>query len=580
MNEIQARLAALRAKLSERGMAACLMPTSGPHGPEYLTPHHRARQYFSGFTGSAGTLLVTAAEAFLWTDGRYFLQAEQELASTGITLMRMGEPDVPSLEDYFLEHLAGQTVGVDGACLPARDALRYSQIVRLRCEDLAQGLWQGRPPLSAAPAYALPLEYAGVSAAKKLHALRSLLLQQGCRAHIISALCDIAWLLNLRGSDIPHTPVPLCFCAVEQSAVYLFMDAAKAAPALTHLRQAGVTLLPYAAIYTFAKRYGAGDALLIDAGTLDYNLFCALREGGAALRDAEQPPIPYKKMIKNAAELAALRQAHLYDGIALVRFMRWVQTNAGQVTELSAARKLNALRLACPGCVDISFDTICAYGPHGAIVHYSATAQSDSPLLPQGLLLVDSGGQYQGATTDVTRTLALGVVTPEQKKHYTLVLRGMLALQCARFAPGADGAQLDRLAREPLQQQGLDYKHGTGHGVGAMLSVHEPPVSIAAGRASVPFLPGMVVSDEPGVYIENSHGIRIENQLECVAEGGMLAFAPLTLAPIDTAPIDPAYFTSEDAARLNAYHAKVYAALSPHLNAEECAWLQGATRPI
>ena len=596
MQIIEQRLAALRAKMREAGYAGYYVPTDDFHLSEYVGAHFKARAYLSGFTGSAGTLVVLEHEAALWVDGRYFLQGEQQLAGTPIVLQRSGEEGVPTLLAYLEEKMPeGGVLGMDGRTVPAATGRQFEKALAKKGvslavdRDLIGEIWPDRPPLSEKPAWVLDVKYAGQEAQEKLAAVRAAMAKQGAPVHVLTSLDDIAWLFNLRGDDVAYNPVVLCYAVIESERAYLFADAAKLdASVRGHLASLGIEVQPYDAVYAFVSRYGAGTKVLLSESRVNYALFASLLKAGATIVEAENPTTRMKA-VKNPVELENLRAAHLKDGIAMVRFMRYLKENIGKtpMTELSAAEYLAALRRAQDGNLGLSFETICGYGPHGAIVHYSATPESNVPLEPHGLLLVDSGGQYYEGTTDITRTFALGPLTEEEKRHFAMVLRSMLSLAAARFPSGVRGANLDVLARMPLWEAGLDYKHGTGHGVGYLLNVHEGPNSFRWQNAasSAVLEAGMVTTDEPGIYIAGKYGIRLENELVCCkAEkneyGQFLCFAPLTCVPIDLDAVDPNLLSADDRMRLNAYHAMVYETLAPHLEPEERTWLLGYTRAI
>ena len=580
-----------------RNIDAYLVPTSDFHASEYVGEYFKAREYCSGFTGSAGTLVVTRQEAGLWTDGRYFLQAEVQLAGSGITLYKMDMPGVPTIEAFLLERLPFNGVlGADGRTLTAamRDeiihALKPKKAVFYGEEDLVGLIWEHRPPLPQAPAFALPEAYTGETAAQKLSVLRQEMDRLGACSFLLSKLEDICWLFNFRGGDIPYNPLVLCYALIEQNQAWLFVDQAKLPQEIIQSLQAlGVTLAPYDSIYDFLKERLPESPVLLNRETLNAALYDLLL-GQTIILDRPNPT-EGMKAAKNPVELANLRQAHVKDGVVMVKFIHWLKTRVGKepITEVCAAQRLDALRCEQTGCIGPSFTTIAGYGPHAAIVHYQATPQSDIPLQPEGFLLVDSGGQYLEGTTDITRTIALGPLTEEQRKHFTLVLQGMLRLSHAKFPSGMLGTQLDILARQPLWEQGLDYPHGTGHGVGYLLCVHEGPLSIRwrpRGQGDLtPLMPGIVLSDEPGVYFAGAYGIRTENLLAVQPAGQIngwdfLSFETLTLAPIDLDGIEPQLLSAQERAWLNEYHARVFATLSPLLTDEEAAWLKQATREI
>ena len=592
------KIAALRARMAEHGMHAYIVPTSDFHSSEHMGAHFQTRRYLSDFTGSAGTLVVTQEEAGLWTDGRYFLQAEQQMAGNGVKLFKMGEPGVPTVLKYLQETMPhGCIVGMDGRCASAA----YAKSVRMALEeqeptlvleyDLVGEIWEDRPPISEAKAFLYNEKYAGKPRTEKLRELREIITQKGADAHLLTSLDDIAWLFNIRGDDILYEPLVFAYAVVEQNAAYLFINPAKLDDAAkAELASDGITLLPYEEVYGFVKNYGEGVSVLLSAEMVNSALY-ELVSAKAIVIDAQNPTVAMKT-IKNDVELENMRRAHIKDGVALSRFMRWLKENVGKqtITEVSAGEKVKEFRAQMEGFVSPSFETICGYKEHGAIIHYGATPQTDVELKPEGLLLLDSGGQYLEGTTDVTRTMALGALSDEEKAHFALVLRAMLRLSDARFLYGARGMNLDILARGLFWEQGLDYKHGTGHGVGCFLCVHEPPVGfrwnvVPERNDSCVIEPGMIVSDEPGIYIAGSHGVRTENLVACRAGeenefGKFMYFETLTFAPIDLDAVDKKYLTDEDVRRLNAYHAQVYEKLSPYMDEAEKEWLRRYTRAI
>ncbi len=591
------KLTALRRAMARRGLAAYLVLTDDFHASEYVGDYFKAREYLSGFTGSAGTLLVLPSRALLWTDGRYFLQAESQLAGSGIELMRSGEPDVPTLERFLLAELEdGSLLGFDARTVNTALARRLGNKLRAKHirfaggEDLVDALWPDRPPLSAAPVWELGIEYAGEARADKLARVRAAMAEEGTDAFVVTALDELAWLLNLRGNDVACTPVFLGFLLLtKEDAVLCARAGAVSEEVKAALAADGVRLADYESIYGLVRALPRGTRVLLDGATANYRLTQSVPDGAETL-DRPSPIVPMKA-VKNAVERENLRRAHLSDGIALTRFLRWLKCDAVRegATERSAAAKLEEYRRESADYLEPSFDPILAYGPHGAIVHYEATAETDVPLEAHGLLLADTGGHYRTGTTDVTRTVALGPVAEEKKRACTLVLRGHLALAAARFRAGVTGENLDILARGPLWDEGLDYNHGTGHGVGYLLSVHEGPQrihwSIASNARHTALEPGMIFSDEPGLYLAGKFGVRLENLLlvreaETNAYGRFLALEPLTLAPFDRDTIDPSLLSDRELAQLNAYHARVYEALAPHLDAETRVWLRGVTAPM
>ena len=578
------------------GIAVTVVPTGDRHSSEYLSEHDKVRRWLSGFTGSAGTLVVSADGAALFTDGRYFLQAERELSGSGIRLMRMGTPGVPAPYAYAAELAAGGTGGVDASAVSAEtfgafeDALKERGGRLLDIGGWADELWTDRPPLPGAEAYPLPETLTGRSAADKLSAIRAAMAEAGAGAHVTNVLDDIAWTLNVRGGDVAYTPVVMSFLLVTEDGAVWFVDERKVTEETrAALRAAGVRTAPYEDVNRALRALPEGTRVLADPKRLSADLAACLK---GRLIPGENPAFRMKA-VKNETELVCFRDAHVRDGAALTRFMFWLKRNYGRVPmrETDAAEKLRALRMEDPACRSLSFETICAWRENAAMMHYGAEPGKDAEISGDGLLLVDSGGQYPGATTDVTRTFALGEIPEEQKIHYTAVLEAVMRLSSARFLYGMSGMTLDVLARAPIWALGLDYRCGTGHGVGAMLSVHEGPNGFrwyrSEGRGEDTRLePGMVTTDEPGIYVEGSHGIRTENELVCRAVGEneygrYLGFETLTCAPVDLDPLLPDRLSREARDALNAYHADVREKLLPLLKTgEEREFLRHATRAV
>ena len=594
---IAERLSRLRALMQQKGVGAYYVPTADFHLSEYVNPYFKSRQYLTGFTGSAGTLVVTMDEAALWVDGRYFIQAEEQLSGTPVKLMKMGEEGVPSVLEYLSKLPEGAVIGLDGRTVSAAMALRMEKTLSTRNialepdMDLVGDIWPDRPPLPNAPVYVLGVDSVGVSAADKIADIRRVLVEKDADAHVLCTLDDIAWLFNLRGGDVECNPVFLSYAIIERDAAYIFADKSKFhACVQEYLRQLNVTLLPYNDIYEFASKYDEGDAILLSTASVNYTLYDKLYD--KAIIIDEENPEQLKKAIKNPVEIENMRKAHIKDGLAVMRFMRWVKENVGKepISELSAAAKMDSLRLETEGNLGRSFSTISAYGPHAALPHYAPTEESNLAVEPRGFLLMDSGGQYYEGTTDITRTIAVGPLTDTEKKHFALVLRSMLRLANARFLYGCRGLNLDILARGPLWDEGLDFKHGTGHGIGYLLNVHEAPNGfrwkIVPERVdSCVFEEGMITSDEPGIYIEGSHGIRTENLIVCRKGekneyGQFMYFETLTMAPIDLDAIDPSYLNDAEKQQLNDYHRLVYEKLSPYMDDGEREWLRKYTRAI
>lgn len=583
----------LRALMAKRGIDAFFAPDSDFHASEYVGEFFKVRQYLSGFSGSAGTLVVTADKAGLWTDARFLLRAEQVLKGTGIDLYPMGQADTLEISAYLDRVLPEHgVVSVDGRTVSAAWGKELQRVlgdqrVLWFSEDLAGEIWEDRPSLPKNQAYLLKDRYTGQKAADKISWLRAEMKALNADVHLISALDQIAWLLNIRGSDVANNPVVLSYLIVEQKRFILFVDQNKIGPEVgAYLAGLGGEIRPYEAVYHDLEAY-CGKQVLLDPKRTNYTLYRILK-GRAGLVERDSPVL-HAKARKNLVEQENLRQAHIKDGLAVTRSIHWLKTanlSRGNVTERQAAEHVDRMRAEQPGCVGRSFGTIAAYGRHGADIHYQITPESNIPLEPRGFILIDSGGQYYEGTTDVTRTVALGPLTDNERKHFTLVLQGMLDLSQAVFPQGCRGYHLDALARAPLWKQGIDFGHGTGHGIGYMLCVHEPPVGFhwrSTRRYDTEILcPGMVISDEPGVYIRDSHGIRLENQLLCCESGmsGFLSFETLTLAPIDLDAVDLTWLDEKGRSHLNAYHRRVYETLSPYLTREERVWLENATRPV
>ncbi len=582
------RLTALWQRMREHGFEACLIVTDDFHGSEYVGEHFKTRAFFSGFTGSAGTLLVLPQAAYLWTDGRYFLQAEQQIRGSGITLMRAGQPGVPTLSAFLAAEMPeGGVLAFDGRTVSTRlhrtltTALADKHIRTEGGFDPAEGIWVDRPPLSAAPIY--PFD-SGVTRREKLELLRQDMAAANAEHLLLTDLTDIAWALELRGGDVACTPVFLAFLLLDRSGAVLCVQESALSPALCGALAAdGVTLRSYGEIYDLLRSLPHGTRIMADGSTANMCIADALSQTEWLER---RSPAAARKAVKSRGEQEGFRAAHLQDGAALCRFLYEMKTHPQDFTELSAAQLLHDLRAAQPDFLEDSFDTIAAYGAHGAVVHYSVTAETDVPLARCGLLLVDSGGHYRRGSTDVTRTIALGALTAQERRMSTLVLKGHIALASAQFPQGVSGENLDALARLPLWRQGLDFNHGTGHGVGCVLSVHEAPPSfrwrIAAGASPVVLEAGMVISDEPGYYEAGHFGIRHENLLmvQPAETAGFLRFETLTLSPFDRDALDAELLTAEERAWLNGYHRCVYEKIAPLLDGDTAAWLAAATREI
>lgn len=576
----------LQSLLKKNKINAYLVPTSDFHGSEYLSDYFKEREYLSGFTGSAGTLIVTQETAYLWTDGRYFLQAEKELADSGITLCKLGEEGVLTVDEFLKTTLKkGDTLAFDGKLISAFKVLNWEKNlnVKLLNKNFTDFIWQDRPPLPEQPIYFLDEKYCGEQTTSKLQKIRKDMKKSNCNGHLISSLEDIAWILNLRGNDILNTPVALAYLYLSENNGTLFISEKVLTDDITKkLAENNITVSPYQNIYKEICKLSKHKKVLLDLNSVNYSLYKSISGKTVDNRN----PSTILKAIKNPTEIQNLKNCHIKDGVAVTEFMIWLKDNVGktEITEISAADYLENCRKKQDGFISLSFDTISAYQQNGAMVHYSAAKESNATIKASGMLLVDSGGQYFDGTTDITRTFILGAISNEAKLHYTTVLRSMLSLASAKFLYGATGSNLDILAREPLWQLSLDYKHGTGHGVGYLLSVHEGPNAFSKNSNTV-FQEGMVTTDEPGIYLENKYGIRIENELLCCKDikneyGQFMRFETLTLAPIDVDGIDTSYMTEFEISALNSYHELVFKKLSPFFNGENLEKLRKYTSPI
>ena len=609
---ITERIGALRREMRKEGITAYYVPTDDFHGSEYVSDYFKCREYLSGFTGSAGTLVVTEDFAGLWTDGRYFLQAAEQLKGTEISLMKMGEPDVPAVDDYLAEHLqSGDKLGFDGRCVNGsfvrnlKQKIKDKEITFEGSLDLTDRLRSDRPQLAFHPIWELELSQSGCSRKDKLLRIREKITEKGADGHLLTSLEDIAWLLNLRGSDIHCNPVFLSYLYITAEECILFAGKSEEdqeagadifeRETLQHLKEDGIEIRPYEEVYRYTEGLHDQKVLInervVNAGLLEnLSKHCCLVTA--------DNPTTLMKAVKNPTELTNMRNAHIKDGVAVTRFIYYMKkykklSTGGQwegepLTELKAAEILENLRKEQKDYLGDSFDPIMAYGEHGAIVHYSATEQTDAPLDTDNFLLSDTGGHYRDGTTDITRTISLAAagLTEEQKKHYTLVLKANLRLLDAKFPKGVCGNSLDAVAREPLWAEGLDFNHGTGHGVGFLLSVHEGPNAFRTyrGRGKVDttaIVPGMITSDEPGLYFEGKYGIRLENLIECVEEeNGFYGFRPLTFVPFDREAINPDLLNNREKNILNSYHQQVYDKINIYLGEEEKLWLKEETKEL
>ena len=591
--EVRERLVALRKLMKEQGIAAVVVPSVDPHGSEYVAEHWQERKWVSGFTGSAGTAVITTDGGCLWTDSRYFLQAAEQLKASGLQLQKDGEIGAPTIAEWLGKTLAkGATVAVNAAMFAVNElnALRHDlqeQGLALDTHhDLIAQVWTDRPALPLDAIYELPLKYAGRLAADKLADVRRAIAAKNIDITLFTALDDVAWLLNMRGNDIAYNPVAIAFVWVDAERAILFINPEKVDTKMRQYLQAtGVEVLPYDEVAEHLRAAKAGSRVGLDFGKVNYALYQSVGEK-CTIVDFSSPVLGMK-CVKNDVELVGFRCAMEKDGVALVRFMMWLEkaVPAGHESELSVIDKLHDFRAEQENFVEESFNTIAGYADHGAIVHYGSTPESNVPLKAENFLLLDSGAQFYDATTDITRTIPLGPTTAKQKRDYTLVMKGHIALAEARFPYGTRGNQIDILARQFLWQNGLSYGHGTGHGVGHFLGDHEGPQSIRTDNNPTRLEPGMVVSDEPGVYIAGEYGIRHENllavrEVETTEFGRFLGFEILTLCPFDTTALDRTLMTAGEIDWLNRYHKMVYERLSPRLNDTERAWLRDKTKAI
>lgn len=593
MNEINQRLESLREVMRREHLSAFIFPSTDAHQSEYVADHWQGRTWISGFNGSAGTAVVTMKSAALWTDSRYFLAAEEQLKGTEFQLMKLKIEGTPTISEWLAQELQGENaeVGLDGMVNSYHETmgliadLRKSGGITVRTNLDPLGLiWTERPAIPANPVEIQPMEFAGESVASKISRIRTALRQRHADGMLISALDDIAWTLNLRGTDVHCVPVFVSYLLISSQQVSLYVDSAKINDEVkAYLTENGISLYPYNKVAEGLERYSEYN-ILLDGDETSYFLWKTVKCQEII---AGNSPVPAMKAQKNDREIAGFRQAMLRDGVAMVKFLRWLKpaVEAGGQTEISIDRKLTSLRAEQHLFRDISFDTIAGYQAHGAIVHYEATPETDVALKPEGLILIDSGAQYQDGTTDITRTISLGPVTEEMKHVYTLVLKGHIQLELAKFPDGASGTQLDALARECMWREGYNYLHGTGHGVGSYLSVHEGPHQIRMEWKPTPLRAGMTVTDEPGLYLSGKFGVRIENTLlikdyQTTEFGKFLQMESLTLCPIDLTPVDFSMLQPEEIEWLDTYHRDVFEKLSPYLEGEDLEWLREATRPV
>lgn len=595
--DVKQRLEALRREMRARNVDVYLIPTSDFHQTETVGNYFKAREFMSGFTGSEGNLVVTLSEAALWVDGRYFLQAAKELKGSTIVKMEMGEPGVPTIDKYIEDNLpVGGTVGFDGRVVNTHFAeviadVTLSKEGKIYCEeDLVDLVWHDRPALPQDKAWLVTEEFSGQSSREKIEKLQGYLIEKDCDMQILSTLDDIAWLTNMRGNDVEFFPVVLAYMVVTTKEKYLFTDYSKLGDDLLAQFEAdGVEFREYDEIYDFVKNINV-ERVLVNLNTLNFKIYSNIPEAVEVVD--EFSPTQLWKACKNPVELVNIKNVHIRDGVAQTKFIYWLKNAVKneEITEISAAEKLLEFRKEQENFIENSFETIAGYEKNGAFIHYHATALDHATLKPKGFLLVDSGGHYKDGSTDTTRTIVLGDVSNQQKLHYTTVLRGMIRLSMARFLKGCNGINLDILCRGIMWELGLDYKHGTGHGVGYISTIHEEPNGFRWRKVegindSAPLQAGMITSNEPGLYLEGEYGIRIENELLTAEDisneyGQFMNFETLTLVPIDKEAIDKSLMTQYEIRWLNDYHEKVYQNISPFLNDEEKTWLREATMPL
>ena len=594
MNPVPERLAALRKKMQENNVAFYIVPTDDFHQDEYVGDHFKARVYITGFTGSAGTALITETEAFLWTDGRYFIQAAKELEGSTVELMKMSEPGVPTISQFLKEHVKpGQILGFDGRTLSMDEGTGYRDAAEkaggaVRYDlDLIDEIWEDRPPMSDKPAWLLPVEYAGKTAEDKIRDIREKMAEAGADVHVETTPDDICWTLNIRGDDIDYFPLMLSYALITADAYHLYVDDKKLSPEIgQYLKDLGVTVHPYNDVYEDAKKISG--AVMVDPNKVNYALYHNIPADCTKIN--VMSPEETFKTVKNPVEVSNIRKAEIKDSVAHIRFMKWLKENVGKIriTEISASDKLDEFRAEMGNFIKPSFEPISSYAEHAAIVHYAPTPETDAELKPEGMLLTDTGAGFWEGSTDITRTYVLGPITQKMKEDFTVVAISNLSLGNAVFTKGITGVALDNLARNPFWKRRMNYNHGTGHGVGYLLNIHESPASyrsrfVEGDNADLD--EGLVITDEPGFYVEGSHGIRLENELLVVNDvanefGQFMRLEPITFVPFDLDAIEPEIMTAEERTMLNDYHKKVYEITSPYLNDEEKEWLRKYTREV
>ena len=594
--KVSERIKVLREQMMNKGIDVYVVPTADFHQSEYVGEHFKAREFITGFTGSAGTAVITKTEAKLWTDGRYFIQATAQLEGTTVELMKMGQPEVPTLEAYLAEAIPeGGVLGFDGRVVSMGEGQGYEEIATSKNAkiiydyDLIDAIWENRPALSEEPVFALGLEYTGETVASKLARIREAMKATGATTHVLTTLDDICWTLNIRGNDIEFLPMILTYAVITMDKMDLYINVTKLSEEIKeNLEKDGVVLRPYNDIYEDIKKVAKEEILLIDPGKLNYALYNNIPKEVAKVEKAN-PEVLFKAM-KNEVEIENIRKAQIKDSVAHVRFMKWVKENVGKetITEISAIGKLDGFREELGNFIRPSFEAISSFGEHAAIVHYTSSPETDVELKEGGLFLTDTGAGFMEGSTDITRTYALGEIPQIMKEHFTLVAMSNLSLASAKFMKGCTGVNLDILARKPFWDRNLNFNHGTGHGVGYLLNIHEGPAGLRwqyRKNDCHTFEKGMIITNEPGIYIEGSHGIRLENELlVCEGElneyGQFMYFEPITYIPMDLDAIEPSIMSDAEKKMLNDYHKLVFEKLVPYLNDEECEWLKKYTRAI
>ena len=593
---IQERLKALREQMKEKKIDIYIVPTADFHQTEYVGEYFKARKYITNFSGSAGTAVITADEARLWTDGRYFIQAAEQIAGTTVELMKMGEPGVPTIKEYLADTLkAGGNIGFDGRAVAMGEGLAYEEIAKekngrvIYACDLIDEIWEERPALSAEPAWMLEEKYAGETAAGKLSRIREYMKENGASVHVLTTLDDICWTLNMRGNDIEFFPLVLSYGIITMSQMHLYINEAKLSEEMkAQFAKDNILLHPYNDIYEDVKMIAEEESVLIDPARLNYALYSNIPDGVKKI-EQRNPEVLFKA-VKNPVEIENIRKAQLKDSVAHVRFMKWLKENVGKIriTEMSASEKLDEFRMEMGNFIRPSFEPISSYGEHCALMHYTSSQETDVELKEGNVFLTDTGAGFYEGSTDITRTYALGEIPDIMKEHFTLTLMGHMGLANARFLYGCTGMNLDLMARKPLWDRGLDFKCGTGHGMGYLLSIHESPAGFRwryrAGETAV-LEEGMVLTDEPGIYIEGSHGIRLENEIlvrkgEQNEYGQFMYFETITYIPMDLDAVKTEMLPEETRIQLNDYHRTVYEKISPYLNDEEKEWLKKYTRAV